>query len=268
MTKFNGRFNDSDLGNKYILTIQDELTKFSEAFALPNKEANTVARVLVEEYFMRYGISKEVATDQGTEFMNSTMNSVCKLLKVKKLESTAYHHESIGALENSHKLLGSYLRSFMVDGYANWDTWIRYYVFCYNNAVHSSTGYTPHELVYGKSCLLPSNFRGRKTYIEPLYNYEDYAKELKYRLQKALSDARETLLKTKTQRKETFDKNTKQKPFKIGDKVMLKSENRKKLEPTFKGPYDIIDVGSNDVNCKIKIGNKIPVVHKNRLRVI
>lgn len=87
------------------------------------------------------------------------MKNVCKLLKIKKIESTAYHHESIGALENSHKMLGAYLRSFMVDSCVNWDTWIRYYVFCYNNSVHFSTNYTPYELVYGKNCLLPSNLK-------------------------------------------------------------------------------------------------------------
>jgi hypothetical protein len=33
----------SDMGNKYILTITDAFTKYSEIVALPNKEAETVA---------------------------------------------------------------------------------------------------------------------------------------------------------------------------------------------------------------------------------
>ena len=39
--------------NRYILTVQDELTKFSEADALPNKEAKTVSKKL---FLLRYGI--------------------------------------------------------------------------------------------------------------------------------------------------------------------------------------------------------------------
>jgi hypothetical protein len=33
----------SDMGNKYILTITDAFTKYSEIVAIPNKEAETVA---------------------------------------------------------------------------------------------------------------------------------------------------------------------------------------------------------------------------------
>ena len=94
----------------YILTLQCELSKFVEAFPLKSKDAVTVAKTFVENFILRYGIPDEIATDRGTEFINSTMREVCKLLNINQLQSTAYHHESIGALENLHKLLGSYLR--------------------------------------------------------------------------------------------------------------------------------------------------------------
>ena len=38
--------------NCYILTYVDHFTKFAEAFLIPNKEAVTVARVLVEQVFL------------------------------------------------------------------------------------------------------------------------------------------------------------------------------------------------------------------------
>ena len=40
-------------GSKYILTCVDSFSKWTEAFAIPNKEAKTVARVLVEQVFCR-----------------------------------------------------------------------------------------------------------------------------------------------------------------------------------------------------------------------
>ena len=42
-------------GSKYILTCVDAFSKWAEAFPLPNKEAKTVARILVEQVFCRFG---------------------------------------------------------------------------------------------------------------------------------------------------------------------------------------------------------------------
>ncbi|RYA67656.1 DDE-type integrase/transposase/recombinase, partial [Enterobacter cloacae complex sp. 2DZ2F20B] len=96
--------------NRYILTIQCELSKFVEAYPIPNKEAVTVAESFVQNFILRYGIPQEIVTDQGTEFLSSTFKEACKVLGIKQLNSTVYHHETLGALENSHKHLGAYLR--------------------------------------------------------------------------------------------------------------------------------------------------------------
>lgn len=44
----------SDRGNKYVLVICDEFTKWTEAFALPNQEAVTIATVFVNEFICRF----------------------------------------------------------------------------------------------------------------------------------------------------------------------------------------------------------------------
>ena len=38
-------------GNYYILTYLDHFTKFAEAYPIPNKEAETICCVLVEESY-------------------------------------------------------------------------------------------------------------------------------------------------------------------------------------------------------------------------
>jgi len=42
-------------GSKYILTSIDAFSKWADAFAVPNREAKTVARVLVQQVFCRLG---------------------------------------------------------------------------------------------------------------------------------------------------------------------------------------------------------------------
>ncbi|PIK52716.1 Retrovirus-related Pol polyprotein from transposon [Apostichopus japonicus] len=42
----------SDRGNKYVLVIADYFSKWTEAYAMPDMEAETVANILVEEFLL------------------------------------------------------------------------------------------------------------------------------------------------------------------------------------------------------------------------
>ncbi|KAF6216167.1 hypothetical protein GE061_000506 [Apolygus lucorum] len=55
-------------GNKYIIVAIDTFTKWPEAFPVPDIQATTVARGLVDEVFSRFGVPRELHTDQGTNF--------------------------------------------------------------------------------------------------------------------------------------------------------------------------------------------------------
>jgi len=48
-------------GNVYILTCIDAFTKWTEAFPIRNKEAETVAKVLVEQLFCQFGTPLSLA---------------------------------------------------------------------------------------------------------------------------------------------------------------------------------------------------------------
>lgn len=54
--------------NSYILVIGDYFSKWTEAFPLPNQEALSIARVLVEEWVCQYGVPRSVHSDQGKNF--------------------------------------------------------------------------------------------------------------------------------------------------------------------------------------------------------
>ena len=59
---------ETQKGNKYILVIVDQFTKWVEAFPLKNKLAKTVAGVVVREFVARFGCPLEIHTDQGRNF--------------------------------------------------------------------------------------------------------------------------------------------------------------------------------------------------------
>jgi hypothetical protein len=88
----------------------------------------------------------------------------------------------------------------------------------YNTSIHTSTGYTPFELVYGFKSSMPSALQENPNVQ---YNYDDFLAELKDGLQTAHSIARERLIGHKEKSKKYYDKNTREATFRIGDKVLL-----------------------------------------------
>ena len=139
---------------------------------------------------------KTFITDMGTEFKNSTINDLCKYLKIDNLTSTAHHHQTVGTIERSHRTFNEYIRSYISIDKTDWDVWLTYFVYCFNTTPSIAHNYCPHELVYGKQSNLPKHFNSIDT-IDPLYNIDDYAKEVKFRLETAYKRARIFLEKNK-----------------------------------------------------------------------
>ena len=66
-------------GCHYILVIADYFSKWTEAFLIKNKCADTVADVLVDKIILRFGIPLVIHSDQGREFENGLMKSLWNL---------------------------------------------------------------------------------------------------------------------------------------------------------------------------------------------
>jgi len=90
------------LGSKYILTVQDDLSKFLAAIPIPQQSVETVAKEFVFNIVLKFGAPAQILTDQGSNFLSDLFKITCKLLKIKKIQTMAYHQELNGSLERSH----------------------------------------------------------------------------------------------------------------------------------------------------------------------
>ena len=107
------------MGYKYLLTIQDNLTKYSDAIALKNTESSTITVSLAKQFISRFGCPEIIHTDQGSNFTSQVMSTVCKIFKIKQIKSTAFHPQSLGSLECSHQVLIQYVKNYCNKN--NWD---------------------------------------------------------------------------------------------------------------------------------------------------
>lgn len=249
-------------GNKYILTVQDDLTKFLQVFPIPDKSAESVARTLVEKFFLKYMIPRKIVHDCGTDFMNDTLEEVCKLMKVEKKASAPYHHETVGALERSHKSLGNYLRNFTNEDKQTWDEWLPYFTYAYNSVVHTSTGFTPFELVFGQQQLIVNVKQS-----EIPMSLDDYDKELKARLRLAWDQAKTCVNKEKEKRKKLYDQrfSSNEKEIEMGDYVLIKSQTGDKLDKLYEGPFEVMK--TDETNVYVMKRGRVQKIHKNNVKI-
>ncbi len=88
---------------------------------MPNTEASTVAKILVNEVISRFGVPDRIHSDQGRQFESGLFSELCKLLQIDKTRTTPYHPQSDGMVERFNRTLASMLSMFVDDNHSNWD---------------------------------------------------------------------------------------------------------------------------------------------------
>ena len=96
-------------GNEYMVTVIDDFSKWAEACAVQNHTAPTVAKVLVDQVFSRWGLPCRLLVDNGLEFRSELFSEVCRLIEVDKLQTTPYHPQTNGCIERFHLTLNRML---------------------------------------------------------------------------------------------------------------------------------------------------------------
>jgi len=214
---------------------------------------------------LKFGAPGQILTDQGSNFLSDFFKNICRLLRIKKVQTTAFRPESNGSLERSHRVLAEYLRHYVSEDQTDWDEWVPYAAYVYNTTVHTITTFTSFELVYGFKSEVPSALREVPTVQ---YNYDDYVMELKGRLQSSHEVARQKLLTSKERSKVYSDKDSELPDIQVGQNVLIFDETvrrcrSKKLSPQYIGPYEVLAV--EGVNVIIKKGRSTQKVHVNRI---
>ena len=239
----------TDSGNRYILVIGDVFSKWIEAYAIPNKEAVTVAKKLTE-FFCRFGIPQRLHSDRGKEFHNQILDEVSKLLHIQPTFTTAYRPQSNGMIERFNRTLIKMLKTFIDDFVhpTTWDTLLPMLTGAYRATEHSSTKCTPNLLFMGREVHLPVDvLAGTPPRQRTFYNAASYGQWLARSMSMAHQYARRSLEKAAIRQKRGYDQRMKTRKWtpSIGEWVYLyyPPYSRYKLGSPWVGPYVVIGQG-------------------------
>ena len=140
----------SQSGYTYILTIIDPATRYSDAIPLKRITTGKVTEAL-KDFFFRMGVPDVISTDNGPQFCSNEMEEFFKMFKIKYIRSTPYHAMSMGCVENLNKSLKKCLLRLCAENTKRWDTFIGPGLYALRESVHSSTGFSPKECVFGRT---------------------------------------------------------------------------------------------------------------------
>ena len=170
-----GPLPESPAGNLYILVVADYFTRYVEAYPIPNQEATTVARKLVDEFFLRFSPPEQLHSDQGRNFESTVIAEICKLLGIEKSRTTPYHPQSDGLVERT--LLDKLATAVTAQPF-QWEQHLRRLCFAYNTSVHPTTGHSPFALMFGRQARLPMDIILGST-PSPAVSVPQYAAQLR-----------------------------------------------------------------------------------------
>lgn len=72
-------------------------------------------------------------------------------LGITKIKTSVYHPEANGSVERFNGTLKLMLKKFVQERVQNWDKFLPYLLFAYREVPCESTGYSPFELLFGRT---------------------------------------------------------------------------------------------------------------------
>ncbi|CAF4637389.1 unnamed protein product, partial [Rotaria sp. Silwood2] len=93
---FWGSVRPSAQGNRYVLVLTDNLSKYVIAKAMPNNTAKAAAEFIMNEFIMIHGAPERPITDNGVHFNNTLLKTIATTMHITHVFSASYHPQTNG----------------------------------------------------------------------------------------------------------------------------------------------------------------------------
>ena len=212
---------------EYVLVVIDEYSRFADIdFTTSTSAKATIPKL--DRIFSSYGIPLHLKSDNGASFNSDMFSDYCKFMGIEHHTITPLHPRANGLVENFNRMINKVIRTSAIERKC-WKQELFKFLRNYRATPHVTTGKCPSDL------LLQS-----RTYRVRLPELSTFQKDDK--------EIRERDAKKKSQAKEYADRKCYVKPssIQVGDAVLVRNENKGKLEPKYDRPYTVVEKKRDD----------------------
>lgn len=261
----------TEKGNRHVLVVMDYFTKWAEAFPLPNQESETIADVLISQFISRYGVPKQIHSDQGRQFESKLFKELCQRLQIHKTRTTAYHPQGDGMVERLNRTIEEMLSKVIGKNQRDWEKLLPMVMWAYRSSVHETTGESPAMMMFGRELDLPIDLLYGKPPKDDRKPDNEWIEDLLERMWRVHCSARDKMKKASDRQKKHYDIKASNTSYKVGEPVWFRDNlglrgTARKLQRNWEGPFTIIQKLS-DLVYQIQRGPKSRILTVNVSRL-
>jgi transposase InsO family protein len=143
---------------RYIIIATEYLIIWAEAREVKDCSATIATRFIFDDIITRFGCPKILMSDQGTHFINKTVEALTGEFEVHHQKSTPYHPQENGTVEAFNKILETTLTKICSANRNDWDLRVLAVLWAYRITCKKLTMQTPFKLVYGLEAAFPMEY--------------------------------------------------------------------------------------------------------------
>ena len=257
----------------HILVAIDCFTRWVEMWVLPDTEMKTV-RLPLLQHFGRFGNPAQILTDNGSQFINGTVEELVKMIGLQHVTILAYSKEENSIVERINKEIMRHLRALVyeISENENIEELLPNVQKIINANRNASNQASPAELLFGNSITLNRGIFLPTTVLSDMnISLSGWASKM-LRTQEALLKKAELVQRTKDEL-HIANADPRRSEFAIGSYVLVeyhKSILRKgpsnKFHTMLRGPFKVLrHIGSMytmlDSNTKKELDAHISTLH-------
>jgi hypothetical protein len=208
-----------------LMVITCRLSKGVILEGLKEITAEAVAERFIRCFYRHHGFPRAIVSDRGVQFVGDMWTRVCRLLRVVRRISTAFHPETDGSTERMNQQVETYLRVFINYAQDDWEPVLAVAQLSINNREAASTGVSPFFLTHGYNIdvvQLEGELRPYADTESPVQKADNIVR----RLRDASQWAQAAMATAQQVQEEQANRSRDQAAsYKVGDKVWLNLKN-------------------------------------------
>ena len=245
----------SDAGYDCILVFTCSFTRYTMLYPCTEQRDVVVANSLLHLWGI-VGAIKQLTTDGEPCFTSKLLEQVCKLLRIKKLVTSAYHPGSHGIVENRNREIRKIAKKVFQDitraSEKNWECYIPIVQRILNAQTNAATGYSPHHLIFGTMVTQDLEALENPSFdVASIKDPHKYIRDLDNALnivfEAGLTSVEDRIMRNYLK----VDPSDRDPPFKEGDYVLMPNHRARamalgKFSPDLIGPLKVVKNFNND----------------------
>lgn len=238
-------------GSRYVVAAVEYVTRYAVATCVKEHTADVVARFLMQEVVLRFGVFRELLTDGAPEMTGHVIELLVDMLQAKQINPVPYRPQFIGLVERFNRTWKDCVSTLMQTEQQNdWDLYVKFAVYAYNSAMHTTVALSPNELMLGRKLRAPNELL-RRTEVAEAGELKAYQERLLQTMERSHECAEKARLKEQARQAKYYNRRTRQqRTFQPGDRVWVLNPPRgpkaTKFVHQWMGPMKVVEPAGYD----------------------